>query len=163
MASSYEYKRYVVGGGHYRPGMIEMTDEKNIIHWKKWNMRKVALSGMNIFWEVGYIHRGRLAYQTNSAHTGFCPSYFYSRLIPPSDYWWCRDGDWMPFWGNLTKTRAALMTEIRGYWRKKWFGEEIPKIKTAIKEVTILSEDIIEDLSTYYEYPYQVKKLVTRF
>ena len=69
----------------------------------------------------------------------------------------CQDGDWMPFWGDLTKTRATLMKEMRSYWVDKWFGKMIPRIKNAIKETTILPEDIIEELPHYFEYPYQIK------
>ena len=59
----------------------------------------------------------------------------------PSPYWnnsasyvdkKCQDVDWMPFWGDLTKTRATLMKEMRSYWVDKWFGKMIPRIKNAI-------------------------------
>ena len=155
MSTSYEYKKYVVGGGHYRLGMISTNHTfKNNDHPNKWNMRKFAISTSHCWWDVGYIHRGRLAYQRNSANTGFTPSYFFPRIMPPEQYWWCRDGDWIPFWGDSTKLRVELMKDLRTYWINKWSGDIIPKIKKALVETTNLPEDIIELMPEYFEYPY---------
>lgn len=162
MSSEYEYNKYVVGGGHFRRGMIDVLGVEHTSHNpKKWNMRRFAMSGTAVFWEVGYIHRGTLAYQSNPVDTS--PSFFFPRTSPPLPLWWCRDGDWLPFWGESTRLHAALTKEVRGYWINKWFGSQIPQIKQSIKESTNLPEDIIEDLSDYFEYPYQIKKLITPF
>ena len=114
---------------------------KNNDHPNKWNMRKFAISGTHSWWEVGYIHRGWLAYQINHANIGFSQTYFYPRKTPPDSYWWCRDGDWLPHWGNATTQKAILMKQIRSYWRNKWFGETIPTIKNMIKETFVEAQD----------------------
>lgn len=160
MSTPYEYMKYVVGGGHYRLGMISANNifKKND-HPNKWDMRKFVISNSHCWWDVGYIHRGQLAYQRDSADAEFTPSYFFPRITPAEQYWWCRDGDWMPHWGNATKQRAELMKELRSHWMNKWFGETIPIIKNTIKETTNLPEDIITELPTYFEYPYQKKRL----
>ena len=120
--------------GHYRRGMLEETElfQGNDTP-DKWNMRRIATSGPNEFWEVGYIHRGTLAYANDPSHIGFTPSYFYARLSPAPSYWWCRDGDWLPFWGSATQHRADLGKELRAYWMNKWFGETVPEIKLVLR------------------------------
>jgi len=156
--------RYVLQ--HYRRAMIEKNFKQTLVEnlfQKKdspinWNMKKIAVSGIDTFWEAGYIHRGRLAYQQNPIHTGFSPSFYFERTSPPTKYWWCRDGDWLPYWSNATIQRATLVKEIRAYWANKWFGETIPKIKQTLLDTTKLPEDIIEIIPEYFEYPYEIKK-----
>ena len=155
--------RYVLK--HYRRAMIDKNHiQANNLFQKKdspinWNMKKIAVSGIDTFWEVGWVYRGKLAYQTNPVHTGFSPSYFFPRIMPPTKYWWCRDGDWLPYWGEETKKRQQLIREIRAFWTNKWFGETVPEIKKAVLETTNLPEDIVEFLPEYFEYPYETKNI----
>ena len=150
---------------HYRRAMIEknQTSANNLFQKKdspiNWNMKKIAVSGIDTFWEVGWVHRGQLAYQTNQAHTGFTPAYFFPRIVPPPKYWWCRDGDWLPYWGEETKKRQKLTKEIRAFWANKWFGETVPEIKKTLLKTTPLPEDIVEFLPEYFEYPYETKNI----
>ena len=53
--------------------------------------------------------------------------------------------------------RAQLMKELRAYWTNEWFGKTIPKIKNILLETTKLIPDIVEEIPTYLEYPYQIK------
>ena len=123
-------------------------------HPKNWNMKKVATQGTNTFWEVGYHHR-----KHELALMGFSDTYFFPSTTPPSKYWWCRDGDWLPYWGEETKKRMQLVKELRTYWMNKWFEKIIPEIKIAILTNTNLPEDIVEILPQYFEYPYEKKCL----
>tara|TARA_Y100000817_G_scaffold308691_1_gene296796 strand:- start:703 stop:1194 length:492 start_codon:yes stop_codon:yes gene_type:complete len=162
MTTPTEYTRFVLQ--KYRRGLIEFTQDKNPLEdgdtLKKWNMKKIATCNDTVsFWDVGFLHRGQLAYQQNPRHTGFSPSYFFPRTMPPPKYWWCRDADWLPRWGKATKQRAQLMKEMRTYWMKKWFDEKVPAIKQKLLEITPLPEDIVEHLSDYFEYPYQIKSI----
>jgi len=162
MSTPHKYKRYVTS--HYRGGCGNFAEIKFMgsDNPSKWNMKKKQVFGEMadaIFWEIGYIHRGQLAYQTNPRHTGFSPSYFLPRQNPPLPYWWCRDGDWLPYWGEATEQRSKIMKEIRMYWLNLWFGKTIPEIKNTIKDITPLPEDIINELPQYFEYPYQHKTL----
>jgi len=77
--------------------------------------------------------------------------------VGTTPYWWCRDGDWLPYWGKATEMRAQLMQELRAYWVNEWFGKTIPKIKNMLLETTKLIPDIVEVIPTYFEYPYQIK------
>ena len=153
MSTSLKYKKYIVDGGRYRKGLIRRPHVRQTrISWifkpsdcpDKWNMKRVldnagyAWSGRDIFWAVGYIHRGQLAYQRNPNRIGITPSFYLPRTQPPPKYWWCRDGDWIPFWGVSTKQRCNLMKELRTFW-----------IKKVMLKTTNLPEDIIGILPNY--------------
>jgi len=133
---------------------------------ENWNMRKVAVSGTDTFWEVGWLYRKKrdlklttpFAFETNNDLIGYNSApYFYPRSMPPTKYWWCRDADWVPYWGKATENRANLMKEIRTYWMNKWFGEIIPEIKNTLLKTTSLPEDVVNLLPEYFEYPHQTK------
>ena len=162
MADAYDYSKHVVG--NYRRGMIgyavgeQLFDRKD--KGENWDMRKVAVSGEDTFWEVGWLHRGQLAFQINPANVGFGPSYFYPRIMPPTKYWWCRDADWVPYWGKATEKRSNLMKEMRAYWMNKWFSETVPEIKKTLLETTPIPEDVVNFLPEYFEYPHQTKMMV---
>ena len=161
MTNAYDYSRHVVG--NYRRGMIgyavgeQLFDRKD--KGENWDMRKVAVQGADTFWEVGWLHRGQLAFQINPANVGFGPSYFYPRIMPPTKYWWCRDADWVPYWGKATEKRANLMKEMRVHWMNKWFGETVPEIKKILLKTTPLPEDVVNFLPEYFEYPHQTKSV----
>jgi hypothetical protein len=151
----------------HRRGMIAYAVGENLFERKdngdNWDMRKMAISGVETFWEVGWLHRDprcELAFQIDPSNVGFSPSYFYPRVQPPPKYWWCRDADWLPYWGKLTEKRANLMKELRTHWMNKWFGKTVPEIKKTILETTPIPEDIVEILPEYFEYPYQTKMVV---
>ena len=162
MANAYDYSKHVVG--NYRRGMIGYSVGEQLFDRKdkgeNWDMRKVAVSGADTFWEVGWLHRGHLAFQGNPANVGFGPSYFYPRFMPPGKYWWCRDADWVPYWGKATEKRSNLMKEMRAYWMNKWFGETVPEIKKTLLKTTPLPEDVVNLLTEYFEYPHQTKMVV---
>lgn len=114
-------------------------------------MRRIPSSVSNEFWEVGYIYRG------HGPDDSFRHNYYYARLSPAPSYWWCRDGDWLPFWGYATQHRADLVKELRTYWMNKWFGKTVPEIKLVLRDATPLPDDVINIIPEYFEYPYQVK------
>ena len=159
MANAYDYSRHVVG--NYRRGMAglqfgggDLFDRND--KGENWNMRKIAVQREDTFWEVGWLHRGYMSaftYGSPDPHD----SYFYPRTPPPRKYWWCRDSDWLPYWGDATKKRANLMKEIRALWMNKWFGETVPEIKKTLLDTTPFPEDVINLLPEYFEYPYQTK------
>ena len=162
MTNAYDYSKHVVG--NYRRGMIGYAVGEQLFDRKdkseNWDMRKVAVSGADTFWEVGWLHRGQLAFQIDPANVGFSPSYFYPRIQPPPKYWWCRDADWVPYWGKATEKRSNLMKEMRAYWMNKWFGETVPEIKKTLLKTTPLPEDVVNLLPEYFEYPHQTKMVV---
>ncbi len=73
-------------------------------------------------------------------------------------YWWCRLGDWLPNWGDLTIQKKELMTNMRNYWLNKWFSDEVPKIKEILLDSTPLIEDVVNKIEKYLIYPYQIKR-----
>ena len=160
MANPYDYMRYILP--HYRRGIMEKNQisEENLFYKHdtpiNWNMKKIASTGADA-WEVGYIYRSQL--QSYPDHRMPISSYFFPRITPPQKYWWCRNGNWMPYWGEETKKRQNLAKEIRAFWMNKWFGETIPEIKKTILETTNLPEDIVEFLPRYFEYPYEIKSI----
>ena len=129
VATPYNYKKYVVDGGCYRQGLIRrMHARQTRSAWpfapsdypEKWNMTKIRRRARNdIFWEVGYIYRGQ--HQRNLKNVGYGPCFYMPR--DEKNYWWCRDGDWIPLWGEATQRRAVLMTDIRTFWRNKWSSD----------------------------------------
>ena len=159
MATPYNYKKYVVDGGCYRRGLIRrMHAHQTRSAWpfapsdypEKWNMTKIRRGARNdIFWEVGYIYRGQ--HQRNLKNVGYGPCFY----MPCNEkkYWWCRDGNWIPLWGEATQRRAVLIQEIRILWRNKWYSD----IKKALINTTNLPKDVIELLTEYLEYPYEIK------
>ena len=161
MTDALDYVRHVIQD--HRRGMIAYAVGENLFERKdngdNWDMRKMAISGVETFWEVGWLHRGQLAFQIDPSNVGFSPSYFYPRVQPPPKYWWCRDADWVPYWGKATEKRSNLMKEMRAYWMNKWFSETVPEIKKTILETTPIPEDIVEILPEYFEYPYQTKSV----
>ena len=168
MANAYDYSRHVVG--NYRRGMIGYAVGEQLFDGKdkgeNWNMRKVAVSGADTFWEVGWLHRNKLDFKLTK-YLAFGEDligldrapYFYPRITPPTKYWWCRDADWVPYWGKATKNRANLMKEMRGYWMNKWFGETVPEIKKILLKTTPIPEDVVNFLPEYFEYPHQSKSV----
>ena len=174
MANAYDYAKRVVP--NYRRGMIGYAVGEQLFDRKdkseNWNMRKVAVSGADTFWEVGWLHRNKLdftlkkclAFETENGLIGhdenFSEPYFYPRITPPTKYWWCRDADWVPYWGKATEKRANLMKEIRAYWMNKWFSETVPEIKKTLLKTTQLPEDVVNLLPEYFEYPHQTKMVV---
>ena len=159
MTNAYDYSKHVVG--NYRRGMIGYAIGEQLFDRKdkseNWDMRKVAVSGTDTWWEVGWLHRGQLAFQIDPSNVGFSPSYFYPRVQPPPKYWWCRDADWVPYWGKATEKRSNLMKEMRAYWMNKWFSETVPEIKETLLKTTPLPEDVVNLLPEYLEYPHQTK------
>jgi len=117
---------------------------------EKWYMTKIRRRARNdIFWEVGYIYRGQ--HQRNLKNVGYGPCFYMARN--EKNYWWCRDGDWIPLWGEATQRRAILIQEIRTFWRNKWYSD----IKKALINTTSLPKDVIELSVEYLEYPYEIK------
>ena len=166
MTTPRSYKKYVVGR-HYRLGLVQLPHERQTRDsWpfkpsdrpEKWNM--IHFNSDEHFWKAGYIYRGLAAYQLNPDRIGFTQDYYLTRKHPPLKYWWCRDGDWLPFWGIATKQRSDLVKEIRSFWRNKWFCDMIPNIKKALIDSTPLPKDVVEFvLPEYFEYPYQTKNV----
>jgi hypothetical protein len=69
----------------------------------------------------------------------------------------------MPDWGNLTKKRSKLMTEMRTFWKNKWdMRPMISEIKKVILETTPLPEDIVNLLPEYFHYPYCISPYQTK-
>jgi len=69
----------------------------------------------------------------------------------------------MPDWGNLTKKRSKLMTEMRIFWKNKWdMRPMISEIKKVILETTPLPEDVVNLLLEYFEYPYCIYPYQTK-
>ena len=62
MANAYDYAKHVVP--NHRRGMITYAVGEQLFDGKdkseNWNMRKVAVSGVDTFWEVGWLHRRKL-------------------------------------------------------------------------------------------------------
>jgi hypothetical protein len=83
----------------------------------------------DIFWTVGYINYGQFS-QKKLINVGYNPSFYCSS--DNKKYWWCRDGNWIPEWGEATEQRCNLMKELRTFY-----------VKRAILEVTSLPEDIV--------------------
>jgi len=165
MANAYDYAKHVVL--NYRRGMIayavgvQLFDRKD--KSENWNMRKVAVSGTDTWWEVGWLHRSKLDFTLETENylvedLGY--PYFYPHTMPAGKYWWCRDADWVPYWGKATEKRSNLMKEIRAYWMNKWFGETVPEIKETLLKTTPLPEDVVNLLPEYFEFPYQTKMVV---
>ena len=150
MASEYQYKRFVIGHNYIGSGLVGGTqpafnDKPNYNDGpEKWEMYPITVLCQPPYWKVGYIN-DRIKDQTAQRYP-FLPL-----------YWWCRNGDWLPYWGESTKKRAQLMKEIRAYWVNDWFGKTIPEIKKVILETTKLIPDIVNELPNYLEYPYQIK------
>ena len=163
MANAYDYAKRVVP--NYRRGMIGYAVGEQLFDRKdkseNWNMRKVAVSGTDTWCEVGWLHRSHIDFQAiHPANVEVCHPYFYPRFMPPGKYWWCRDADWVPYWGKATEKRANLMKEIRAYWMNKWFSETVPEIKETLLKTTPLPEDVVNLLPEYFEYPHQTKMVV---
>ena len=150
MASEYQYKRFVIGHNYIGSGLVGGTqpafnDKPNYNdNPKKWEMIPMTDTTLFSYWKVGYIN-DRIKDQT-------AQRYPFLAL-----YWWCRGGDWLPYWGESTKKRAQLMKEIRAYWLNDWFGKTIPEIKNILLETNKLIPDIVNELPNYLEYPYQIK------
>tara|TARA_Y100000590_G_C15583052_1_gene963090 strand:+ start:530 stop:1042 length:513 start_codon:yes stop_codon:yes gene_type:complete len=68
-----------------------------------WNMQKIEWGPYNL-WKCGYINERE---ETTR------------KSWEDEPYWWCRHGDWLPFWGESTILRAKLLKEIDNYWLKK--------------------------------------------
>ena len=149
MASEHQYKRFVIGRNYIGSELVGGTqpafnDKPNYNDDpKKWEMILMTVFSTS-YWKVGYIN-DRIKNQT-AQHDSVLPL-----------YWWCRNGDWLPYWGKSTKKRAQLMKEIRAYWVNDWFGKTIPEIKNVLLETTKLIPDIVNELPNYLEYPYQIK------
>jgi len=162
MATAIEYKKYVTKN-HQRgmvsvKGMTFQNSFNDLItppiferrdNGRNWDMRQVACdcSG-NIFLEVGWLQAD------NSPDIDIDP-YLEKNMI--NKYWWCREANWLPYWGKETKKRANLMKDIRNYWLNKWFSKIVPEIKKTLLETTPIPEDIVNFLPEYFEYPYQTK------
>jgi len=155
MASPHNYMRYVLP--HHGVGWITTSvagDGPKLFQSsdcpEKWNMKKGG-DGVCGIWTVGYIWR---------SFEDVCPCGDGGAVLgvqPQPKYWWCRDADWLPYWGEATKLRADICVELRAYWVDKWFGTTVPEIKRAILETTKLVPDIVEELPQYFEYPYEIK------
>tara|TARA_Y100000817_G_scaffold309385_1_gene298440 strand:- start:767 stop:1273 length:507 start_codon:yes stop_codon:yes gene_type:complete len=166
MSNEREYTQIVIRGSGYRRGIIDPGKLfSKYDKPKNWNMRgdylghqmKNGVRHVN-FWQVGYIHRHTLfAGSTNNQSLSF--PFHFPLTIPSTKYWWCRQGNWLPFWGAATKQKSRLMKEIRHYWSSKWFNDTLPKIKNILTEKTPLPKDIIVELtsSPFLEYPYGIK------
>ena len=70
-----------------------------------------------------------------------------------------KDSEAVKFFPDFYKMNANVMCEIRRYWMNQWFSNIIPEIKNVLKECTPIPEDIIDDISFYFEYPYQKKRI----
>ena len=151
MADQHYYNKFVIGKNYIVDGLVGGTqpafNDKPTYNDgpEKWEMYPICSSPqLASYWKVGYIN-GRIKDQTAQRYPFL------------SLYWWCRNGDWLPYWGESTKKRAQLMKEIRAYWVNDWFGKTIPEIKKVILETTKLIPDIVNELPNYLEYPYQIK------
>jgi len=183
MATRFHYKQIIIGR-HYTEAMAECG--QNRIFEKrdspeKWGMSCFAprvaegvyddgADNKTSFWNIGFVSDkfGELSLFPSMVGKNF------AWCITPSPYWFCRTRKWMPYWGEATTQRAALMTDIRTFWRHKWYDEIIPEIKNALVEITLvavdkhgrkqrrpaLPKDVIDFvLPEYFEYPYEIKSI----
>ena len=127
-----------------------LRDKTNIPSWStsqwahymdytdNWNMRLAATSGGLRFFDGGYT-TARLP-ETRHKLQG---------------YWWCRYGDWLPFWGTLIETKCALMEDIKCYWRKRFAKEQYNKAIILYQWNTQLPPEVINGILWKVPYPYQ--------
>ena len=160
MSSQNEYQLHVISN-YYTVGII--WSKKNMSNQlttqndcpKNWNMLRLECAQDRPWWKCGYINNRNVF--SNPLSVAEQLRWDERHLVGITPYWWCRDGDWLPYWGKKTEMRAQLMKELRAYWVNEWFGKTIPKIKNILLETTKLIPDIVEEIPTYFEYPYQIK------
>jgi len=166
MANEYEYKKYVISN-YYTEGVIVGCRFKVLNdhdHPQKWEMKCLATTTTlqpltpESFWKIEYINN-RNTFENPRSHPEEL-RWSQRHIVGLELYWWCRDGDWLPYWNKSTKQRALLMKEIRTYWLREWLGKTIPTIKNILLETTKLIPDIVNELPNYLEYPYQTKDTV---
>jgi len=156
MAGPKEYMEYVIGLNYSTQPthvLVSVGVEcvfKDTDTPENWGMRCIWATDRESMWSAGCIQT--LNPPSMSEEEGD------ELLFKP--YWWCRQKHWLPLWGNATKQRAKLMTEMRAYWANKWFSDTIPKIVKALIDATTLPVDVINLLPPYFAYPHQMKKLI---
>ena len=155
MATASDYKNFVVAK-HYVLGTLDAKRHFSNPPWNRgpwhdcaayWSMAPCFLTPWSQrwgYWYIGYTTCG--AEEVGRVHIAYDNG--------PA-YWWCRKGDWLPLWGNLTKRRAELTKEMRDYWIRKWQDVIIPQIKDVLRETTNLPDDIINTIPNYFEYPFE--------
>jgi len=92
-----------------------------------WNMQKIEWGPYNI-WKCGYINERIETYKTE---------------WEDRPYWWCRHGDWRPFWGQATILRTKLLKEIEHYWCMKRIEEQYKKAIILFQWNKSVPKDII--------------------
>ena len=158
MATHNQYKRFVIGKNeqYYVEGMTEYGQNrvfKGQDTPAKWGMRCFGSSDHATYWNIGFVSNKSCSLSSTKAQ-------YFAWCDKPSQYWFCRTRNWMPYWGEETKRRAQLVAEIRALWAKKWFEEIIPEIKKALISTTPLPRDIVDFvLPKYFAYPYEIKKI----
>ena len=112
MAGPKEYMDYVIGLNYSAQPthvLVSVGVErvfKGTDTPENWGMRCIWETDRESMWSAGCIQTLNLASMADEL------------LLKP--YWWCRQKHWLPLWGNATKQRAELMTEMRAYWANKW-------------------------------------------